>query len=69
MVSFVGAVIKIYQRHGNRCNSPYDTEARYGNKRHTTWLGYKIHLTETCEKKQVHLITNVQTTEAHKERC
>ena len=50
---------------GHRSNSPYDTEARYGNKRHTTWIGYKVHLTETCEKNQVHLITNVQTTEAH----
>jgi len=50
---------------GVRSNSPYDTEARYGNKRYTTWLGYKVHLTETCEKKRVHLITNVQTTEAH----
>ena len=50
---------------GLRSNSPYDTEARYGNKRHTTWLGYKVHLTETCDKKQVHLITNVQTTQAH----
>jgi len=50
---------------GIRSNSPYDTEARYGNKRHTTWLGYKVHLTETCEKNQIHLITNVQTTEAH----
>ncbi len=50
---------------GIRSNSPYDTEARYGNKRHTTWLGYKVHLTETCDKNLVHLITNVQTTEAH----
>ena len=50
---------------GLRSNSPYDTEARYGNKRHTTWMGYKVHLTETCDKNQVHLITNVQTTEAH----
>ena len=50
---------------GVRSNSPYDTEARYGNKRHTTWLGYKVHLTETCEKNQVHLITNVQTKQAH----
>ena len=56
---------------GSRSNSPTcvqalcDTEARYGNKRHTSWLGYKVHLTETCEKKQVHLITNVQTTQAH----
>ncbi len=50
---------------GLRSNSPYDTEARYGNKRHTTWIGYKVHLTETCDKNRVHLITNVQTTEAH----
>ena len=50
---------------GLRSNSPYDTEATYGNKRHTTWIGYKVHLTETCEKNQVHLITNVQTTKAH----
>ncbi len=28
-------------------------------------MGYKVHLTETCDKNQVHLITNVQTTEAH----
>lgn len=50
---------------GLRSNSPYDTEATYGNKRHTTWIGYKVHLTETCEKNQVHLITNIQTTKAH----
>ena len=50
---------------GSRSNSPYDTEARYGNKRNTSWLGYKVHLTETCEKRQIHLITNVQTTQAH----
>lgn len=50
---------------GSRSNSPYDIEARYGNKRHTSWLGYKVHLTETCEKTRVHLITNVQITEAH----
>ena len=50
---------------GIRSNSPYDPEARYGNKRHTTWLGYKVHLTETCDQDRVHLITNVQTTQAH----
>ena len=56
---------RFYTYLGSTPNSPYDTEARYGNKRHTTWLGYKVHLTETCEKNRVHLITNVQTTEAH----
>src|SRR5262249_48286927 len=31
---------------GQRINSPYDPEATYGNKRSTTWTGYKVHLTE-----------------------
>jgi len=28
--------------------SPYDPEAQTGKKRDVTWLGYKVHLTETC---------------------
>ena len=47
---------------GQRINSPYDAEATFGNKRSTTWIGYKVHMTETCEPDQVHLITNVETT-------
>ena len=50
---------------GQRYNSPYDPEASYANKRSTTWLGYKVHLTETCDEDTVHLITNVETTQAH----
>ena len=49
---------------GQRINSPYDPEATFGNKRSTTWVGYKVHVTETCEPDQVHLITNVETTPA-----
>lgn len=49
---------------GNRFNSPYDTDARYGNKRSTTWTGYKQQDTETCDANNVHLITNVETTQA-----
>jgi transposase len=45
-----------------RQDSPYDPEAHYGNKRTTTWTGYKVHLTETCDEEQVHLITHVETT-------
>lgn len=30
--------------------SPYDPEARIGKKREIHWLGYKVHLTETCEE-------------------
>lgn len=50
---------------GKRFDSPYDTDARYGNKRSTTWTGYKVHITETCDALDVHLITNVETTHAH----
>jgi transposase len=28
--------------------SPYDPEARTGKKRELVWLGYKVHVTETC---------------------
>jgi transposase len=50
---------------GERMDSPYDPDARYGNKRSVTWTGYKVHLTETCDANQVHLITHVITTHAH----
>lgn len=45
-------------------SSPYDLEARLGRKRTTQWVGYKIHLTESCEEGQPHLITQVATTPA-----
>jgi transposase len=53
--------------------SPYDPEAQTGKKREVTWLGYKVHLTETCameasEQTQApalpQLIVQVQTTVA-----
>lgn len=43
-------------------SSPYDVEARYAKKDKTSWVGYKVHLTETCEDDEPHLITNVETT-------
>jgi transposase len=45
-----------------RIASPYDMEVRYASKRTTTWVGYKVHLTESCEDDSIHLITDVQTT-------
>src|ERR1035437_7548029 len=36
--------------HGHtRIASPYDTDARWGVKRDTFWLGCKLHITETCD--------------------
>jgi transposase len=43
-------------------HSPYDVEARFSIKRQTEWLGYKAHLTETCDEDQPNLITHVETT-------
>jgi transposase len=51
--------------------SPYDLEARTGKKRETVWLGYKVHLTQTCDAESPetpevpHLIVQVQTTVAN----
>jgi transposase len=44
--------------------TPYDPEARYSQKRTTTWTGFKVHLTESCDDDAPHLITDVQTTPA-----
>jgi transposase len=45
-------------------SSPYDVEARYSTKRDVEWVGYKAHLTETCDEDRPHLIVNVETTPA-----
>lgn len=45
-------------------SSVHDQDARYSVKRNTAWTGYKVHLTETCEKEAPNLITNVETTPA-----
>jgi hypothetical protein len=42
--------------------SPYDIETRYSSKRSTNWVGYKAHLTETCDEGYPDLITQVSTT-------
>ena len=45
-------------------NSPYDRQAHYARKSSTSWVGYKVHLTESCDEGQPHLITHVETTAA-----
>src|SRR5262249_17364645 len=45
-------------------SSPYDSEAHYARKRSTSWIGYKVHLTETCDEERPNLITHVETTAA-----
>jgi len=45
-----------------RISSPYDPEVHFCIKRSTKWLGYKVHLTETCDEDAPRLITHVETT-------
>lgn len=47
---------------GTMIASPYDPEARYGTKRNTEWVGYKVHITETCEPDAPLVVTQVTTT-------
>src|SRR5436305_14233578 len=44
--------------------SPNDTEATYGRKVSTWWVGYKAHLTESCDEDSPRLITHVETSRA-----
>jgi len=52
-----------------RIHSPYDVEVRYSKKRSTTWVGYKVHLTESHDEELPHLITHVETTPATEADC
>ena len=48
-----------------RFNSPYDIEAKHGNKGSKQWEGYKVHITENCEEGLPYVITHVMTTTAN----
>ncbi|HEX3994645.1 MAG TPA: hypothetical protein VHX39_26010 [Acetobacteraceae bacterium] len=48
----------------SQVSSPYDPAARYSTKRDISWVGYKVHLTETCDSELPRIITNVETTPA-----
>jgi transposase len=49
-------------RAASTIESPYDIEAHYSRKDKILWTGYKVHLSETCDKRKPRLITNVHTT-------
>ena len=42
-------------------SSPHDLDAHYAKKRSTSWIGYKVHVTETCDEDTPPLITHVET--------
>jgi len=49
--------------------SPYDIEARYCTKRSTEWVGYRVHVTETCDPACPRLITQIKTTASTVQDC
>jgi transposase len=44
--------------------SPYDLDARFTARRQTSWTGYMVHLTETCEPDLPCLVVGIETTPA-----
>lgn len=45
-----------------RITSPYDLDARYARHNDQEWVGYRTHLTESCDADApIHLITHVET--------
>jgi transposase len=58
-------------RAAEEIQSPYDLDARYRHKRETSWVGYMVHVSETCEPTTPHLLTHVHTTTAavHEAMC
>lgn len=44
--------------------SPEDPDVRLSTKRDEDWIGYKVHITETCDQDLPHLITHIETTPA-----
>jgi transposase len=49
---------------GELIASPHDPDARWSVKRGMEWVGYKAHVTETCDPARPHLITHIETTPA-----
>ena len=47
---------------GDSVESPYDTDARYRRKRGTTWTGYMVRLTESCDDGAPRLVVHADTT-------
>jgi hypothetical protein len=45
-------------------SSPFVTDAHLGRNNTTGWVGYNVHLTETCEDDALNLITYVDATAA-----
>src|SRR4051794_4727599 len=54
-------------RRGPTCafRPPYDTDARFRAKAGTSWTGYMVHLTESCDEGAPRLVVHTETTPAN----
>ncbi len=50
-------------------SSPHDGDAHYAKKRTTQWVGYKVHVTETCDDDTPQLITGGHHRRPHRRWC
>ena len=50
---------------GDRIESPYDVDARFRSKFGMNWMGYMVHLTESCDEGAPHLVLHADTTPAN----
>lgn len=50
---------------GDRIESPYDLDARFRTKSGMNWMGYMVHLTESCDGAAPHLVLHADTTPAN----
>lgn len=48
-------------RAAHAIESPYDPEAKYSTKRGREWVGYKVHVTESCDEDHPRLLVSVLT--------
>ncbi len=51
-------------RAAHAIESPYGPEAKYSTKRGHEWVGYKVHVTESCDEDHPRLLVSVLTTPA-----
>lgn len=51
--------------------TPYDDDARYRQRAGKKWIGYMVHVSETCDDDEPYLLTNILTTTAsvHEAKC
>src|SRR5262249_56994343 len=49
---------------GEGIEPPYEGAALYRHKHGTSWTGYMVHVSETCDPTHPHLLTQVHTTSA-----